>query len=175
MYLDSTGALTEKSLTGALAAGVPGAVAGLYEAHRKLGSRPGPSWCSRPSLSPRRGFPVDWAFRDDGDSTAASAWPRLGQRRALLRDGKYVAIGDTWRAPELGAVLRASPSGAATASYKGETADRIVAGMKRSGGIISKEDLAGYTPIWRTPVEFDYRGHTSYRCRLPRRGDSRWR
>ena len=40
MYLDSAGNVTEKSLTGALAAGVPGAVAGLYEAHRRYGSRP---------------------------------------------------------------------------------------------------------------------------------------
>ena len=36
MYLDSTGAVTDKSLNGALAAGVPGSVAGLYEAHRGM-------------------------------------------------------------------------------------------------------------------------------------------
>ncbi|MCC6242870.1 MAG: gamma-glutamyltransferase, partial [Gemmatimonadaceae bacterium] len=40
MYLDSSGQLTDRSLTGALAAGVPGSVAGLYEAHRKFGTRP---------------------------------------------------------------------------------------------------------------------------------------
>ena len=42
--------------------------------------------------------------------------------------------------------------------YKGETADLIVAAMKRSGGIISHEDLAGYGAIGRTPLEFSYPG-----------------
>ena len=40
-----------------------------------------------------------------------------------------------------------------------DAADLIVSAMKRSGGIISREDLAGYQAIWRTPLEFTYRGH----------------
>jgi len=40
MYLDSAGNLTEKSLTGHLASGVPGSVAGMYEAWKRHGSLP---------------------------------------------------------------------------------------------------------------------------------------
>ncbi|HMJ58577.1 MAG TPA: gamma-glutamyltransferase, partial [Gemmatimonadales bacterium] len=40
MYLDSAGNLTEKSVTGHLASGVPGSVAGMYEAWKRHGSLP---------------------------------------------------------------------------------------------------------------------------------------
>src|SRR5439155_4856851 len=40
MYLDSAGNVTEKSVVGHLAAGVPGSVAGLHEAWKRYGSLP---------------------------------------------------------------------------------------------------------------------------------------
>jgi gamma-glutamyltranspeptidase/glutathione hydrolase len=40
MYVDSAGNVTEKSLVGHLAPGVPGSVAGMYEAWKKYGSLP---------------------------------------------------------------------------------------------------------------------------------------
>ena len=43
MYLDAKGETGDRSVTGHLAAGVPGSVAGLYAAHQKLGSKP---WAS---------------------------------------------------------------------------------------------------------------------------------
>src|SRR6059036_1719290 len=40
MYVDSTGSPTEQSLTGHLASGVPGSVAGMYEAWKRAGRLP---------------------------------------------------------------------------------------------------------------------------------------
>ncbi len=40
MYLDADGKSTDHSITGHLAAGVPGSVAGLFEAHRRFGRLP---------------------------------------------------------------------------------------------------------------------------------------
>src|SRR5687768_8531583 len=40
MYLDSAGAVSERALVGHLAAGVPGSVAGMWEAHKRFGSLP---------------------------------------------------------------------------------------------------------------------------------------
>src|SRR6476659_2331033 len=70
MYLDSAGNMTDRSLTGALAAGVPGSVAGLYEANRKYGTRP---WSElvRPAMElAERGFAIDTSFADDDESGA---------------------------------------------------------------------------------------------------------
>jgi gamma-glutamyltranspeptidase/glutathione hydrolase len=159
MYLDAAGNMTDKSVTGALAAGVPGSVAGLYEAHRKYGSKP---WAElvRPAMElAEKGFVLDTSFSDDDEGGAARLTKDSASATLFLRNGKFVPVGDTWRAPELAAVLRRIAERGRDGFYKGETADLIVAAMKKGGGIISHQDLAGYQAIWRTPVEFTYRGH----------------
>ncbi len=40
MFLDEQGELTDKSLVGHLAAGVPGTVAGMWAAHQRFGTMP---------------------------------------------------------------------------------------------------------------------------------------
>lgn len=40
MYLDEHGTLTDRAVVHHLAAGVPGSVAGMWEAHKRFGSRP---------------------------------------------------------------------------------------------------------------------------------------
>src|SRR5690349_3063895 len=70
MYLDSAGNMTDHSVTGALAAGVPGSVAGLFEAHRKYGTKP---WHElvRPAIElAERGFVIDTSFTDDDEGGA---------------------------------------------------------------------------------------------------------
>ena len=159
MYLDSLGNVTDRSLTGALAAGVPGSVAGLYEAHRKYGIKP---WADvvRPAIElAEQGFVIDSAFTDDDEGGAHRLALDSASAALFLRDGRFRTTGDTWRAPELAAVLRRIGSRGRDGFYTGETADLIVAAMKRGGGIISLADLRNYRPIWRAPIEFDYRGH----------------
>jgi gamma-glutamyltranspeptidase/glutathione hydrolase len=57
MYLDARGELTDRSRIGHLAAGVPGSVAGMWEAHRRFGSLP---WAEliRPALNLAEGIVV---------------------------------------------------------------------------------------------------------------------
>ena len=102
---------------------------------------------------------VDTAFTEDSED----ATPRLAKDSAsaalLLVNGKYIPLGTTWRAPELAAVLRRIAERGRDGFYLGETAQLIARSMKQHGGIITAADLARYTPVWRTPVEFDYRGH----------------
>ncbi|MFL5494463.1 MAG: gamma-glutamyltransferase, partial [Gemmatimonadales bacterium] len=59
MYLDASGEPTDRSLTGALAAGVPGAVAGLTEAHHRYGRLPLSRLLEPAIRLARDGFPVD--------------------------------------------------------------------------------------------------------------------
>jgi gamma-glutamyltranspeptidase/glutathione hydrolase len=159
MYLDSTGQLTDRSVTGALAAGVPGSVAGLFEAHRKYGTKPWSELVQPAAELAERGFAVDTAFAEDSEGATARLANDSASAALYLRNGRYVALGTTWRAPELAAVLRRIATQGRDGFYTGTTADLIVAAMQKSGGIITHADLAGYRPLWRTPVEFDYRGH----------------
>lgn len=159
MFLDAQGNVTERSVTGALAAGVPGSVAGLFEAHRKYGSKPWAELVQPAIVLAESGFTIDTAFTDDGEGGAARLARDSASAALFLRDGRFVAVGDTWRAPELAAALRRIAEEGRDGFYRGETAALIVAAMKRGGGIISHEDLERYRPVWRTPVELDYRGH----------------
>jgi gamma-glutamyltranspeptidase/glutathione hydrolase len=159
MYLDSTGKVTDQSLVGALAAGVPGSVAGLWEFHRKYGSKPWRELVAPAIALADTGFITDSAFVEDllGDSARLARFP--ASVAYFIPGGHLVALGVRWRAPELAATLTRIAEQGRDGFYTGETAKLIVAEMKRSGGIISLEDLARYQPLWREPVQYTYRGH----------------
>ena len=159
MYLDTAGNVTDKSVTGALAAGIPGSVAGLYEAHKQYGSKPWAELVKPAADLAANGFAIDTAFSDDDEGGAKRLGRDSTSAALFLRDGKFLPVGATFKAPGLGAALNRIADQGRDGFYTGETAELIVAAMKTGGGIITKADLAGYTPLWRTPVEFDYRGH----------------
>lgn len=159
MYLDSTGAVTDRSVTGALAAGVPGSVAGLFEAHRKYGKLKWADVVAPAVALARDGFAIDSAFSDDDEDGAHRLARDSASAALFLRNGRFRPLGETWRAPELAAVLQRVADRGREGFYTGETAQLIVTAMQRGGGIISLADLATYRPVWRDPVTFTYRGY----------------
>src|SRR5690606_11669791 len=62
MYLDERGEPTDRSITGHLASGVPGSVAGLWEAHQRFGSKPWAELLAPAIRLAREGFIVDEHF-----------------------------------------------------------------------------------------------------------------
>jgi gamma-glutamyltranspeptidase/glutathione hydrolase len=158
MFLDEEGNVTGESWTGHLAAGVPGSVAGMAEAHRRFGTLPW-SRVLRPALElARDGFRVDSAFH----AGIASEADRLGRFPASaakwLPGGDPPEMGTTFRQPELARVLRAVSDSGPGAFYRGWIADSIAAEMRRGGGLVDRDDLAAYEAVWRDPVRVDYRG-----------------
>jgi gamma-glutamyltranspeptidase/glutathione hydrolase len=152
----------EASVTGHLAAGVPGAVAGMIEAHRRLGRLPLSELINPAVRLAQDGFVVD-PYRSlsiADDSTRLALFP--GSRAAFLPGGHPPEPGSTWRQPDLATTLTAIRDSGAAGFYGGRVADLIVAEMARGGGLISREDLAAYHPLWRDPVEISYRGYTIY-------------
>ena len=160
MYLDAHGQMTDRSLTGPLAAGVPGSVAGLAEMHRRFGRLP---W--RDVVEPAVGLARDGVVVDAARA-AAFADTVSGERlrrfpsslAAFARHGRLPAEGDTLRQPDLARTLELIADSGAAAFYRGGIADRIVAEMRKSGGIITREDLARYQAKWRDPLQTTYRG-----------------
>lgn len=163
MFLDADGNVTDASVVGHLAAGVPGTVMGMWEAHRRFGTLP---WSDlvAPAVALAEGFEVGERFLRslDGEMIdALSAFP-ASAAQFLPRDGRPPAEGDTLRQPDLAATLSRIRDRGAEGFYAGETADLVVAEMERGGGLITHDDLASYTAAWREPVEFGYRGYTVY-------------
>jgi gamma-glutamyltranspeptidase/glutathione hydrolase len=162
MYLGTDGQPTDRSLTGHLAAGVPGAVAGMVEAHTRLG-RLRFSDVIEPAIRlAHDGFVID-SFRSNsvrGDSARLVLFP--GSRASFLPGGAPPAPGSTLRQPDLAMTLEAIRDSGAAGFYRGRVADLIVAEMARGGGLITREDLAGYKAIWREPIRISYRGNTIF-------------
>lgn len=163
MFLDAEGNVTDASVVGHLAAGVPGTVMGMWEAHQRFGTLPWERLLA-PAIELARGFETGERFLR---SLTPSMIEELSAFEAsaaqfLPRDGQPPALGDTLRQPDLARTLERVRDLGPDGFYRGETADLIVAEMERGGGLISHADLADYTAVWRDPIAFTYRGHTVY-------------
>jgi len=159
MYLDSTGTPTPASEDGHRAAGVPGAVAGLYEAHRLHGRLP---W--RDILAPAIRLASDGFVIDErvarvlrADSARFARFP--GSSSLYLPDGRSLQAGTTFRNPDLAGTLVSVAEHGPRGFYEGPVAELIAEEMQRGGGLVTRDDLKRYRAVWRTPVEFRYRGY----------------
>jgi gamma-glutamyltranspeptidase / glutathione hydrolase len=162
MFVDRSGNPTSLSITGHLAAGVPGAVAGMLEAHRKYGRLPIADVITPAIRLANEGFPVDsHRFRSiDGDRERLYLFP--ASRGSFLPNGQAPQPGTTLVQRDLGRTLEAIRDRGSDGFYKGWVADSIVAEMRRGGGIISHADLASYQALWREPIALTYRGYRIY-------------
>ncbi|MEO7334769.1 MAG: gamma-glutamyltransferase [Gemmatimonadales bacterium] len=162
MYLDLHGDPSDLSITGALAAGVPGAVAGLVEQQRRFGRIPFAQVIAPAIRLAMEGFVVDEYRQNSIEGERDRLYLFPASRRQFLADGHAPRMGTTFRQPDLARTLMTIRDRGRDGFYTGWVADSIVAEMDQSGGYITKPDLAAYQAKWRDPVRIDYRGHTIY-------------
>ena len=159
MYLDSAGKLTDKSLVGHLASGVPGAVAGLVAAQKRFGVLSLADVMAPAIRLADEGFEVDSAlahsFTRDGDLIGKFAGGAV-----FLPAGTPLRAGAMLRQADLARTLRAIAAKGADGFYRGPVADSLAAEMRRGGGIMTVEDMRRYKPVWRDPIRTTYRGYT---------------
>jgi gamma-glutamyltranspeptidase/glutathione hydrolase len=159
MYVDSAGKLTDKSLVGHLASGVPGAVAGLVEAQKRFGALPLRDVMAPAIRLAEEGFVADSVFARTLSSDA-SLIARFGGATLFVPGGNALVAGTRIVQPDLARTLRAIADKGANGFYRGPVADSLVAEMKRGGGIITANDLRQYRTVWRDPIQSTYRGYT---------------
>jgi len=159
MYLDSAGNVIERlSTAGHLAAGVPGSVDGMVEAHLKYGSLP---W--HVLIQPA----IDLAFNGFPLTAREAQWLNDVQENLLtyntVRPDFLIReewkAGDSIRWTDLGRTLERIRDAGRAGFYEGKTADDIVAEMQRGNGLITHEDLLKYHSDWREPVVAAYKNH----------------
>lgn len=163
MFVDLHGNPTNLSIVGALAAGVPGSVAGLAEAHRRFGKLPWRSVVQPAYRLAADGFTVDsFRYRSiEGSRELLYLFP-ASRRKFLPDSGRAPQPGTVWHQPDLARTLAAIRDRGRDGFYKGPVADLIVREMDQSGGIISHKDLESYKALWRDPIRDTYRGYTVY-------------
>ncbi|MEO8910370.1 MAG: gamma-glutamyltransferase [Gemmatimonadaceae bacterium] len=158
MYVGPDGKVTGESVIGPRASGVPGAVAGMLEAHRRFGVLPLSKVLAPAIELAADGFVVDSGFvrAISGDKYRIESF---GGKPLFLPNGVPPAVGSRFIQPRLANTIRLIADSGAVAFYRGSIADSIAAEMKRNGGLITKADLALYKPIWRDPIRSTYRGY----------------
>lgn len=156
MYLDTDGNVIEKSsLVGIRAAGVPGTVAGIWEAHQEFGTKPWASLLAPAIVYADQGFEVH--------SKKAKVIPDS----IAWFDGKVnfaehfgaMANGGVFRQPELANVLKRIAKQGPNDFYHGRTSKLLLAQSQRDNGLISAEDLSSYRAVWRQPLTANWRGY----------------
>jgi gamma-glutamyltranspeptidase/glutathione hydrolase len=159
MYLDARGELTDRSRIGHLAAGVPGSVAGMWEAHQRFGSLPWPDLI-QPAVNLAEGIVVHDRLAESLQRFEGALRRYPATASAFLVNGRAPRVGDRLAQRDLAETLARIRRSGKEGFYRGRTADLIESNMRRGGGIITREDLRQYEAVWRTPIEFQYRGHT---------------
>ena len=158
MYLDAAGNVVPNlSTRGHRAAGVPGTVAGMWALHRKLGKLPWRDVVEPAVQLAAQGLMLT-AKEAAGLNGQQKDFAQFNPGNAYLKNTPWQA-GETIKYPELARTLSRIRDQGAAGFYAGETADLLVAEMRRGGGLITKTDLAAYQPKWRTPLRGRYRGY----------------
>ncbi len=157
MYLDEEGNIIPGlSTQGGLASGVPGTIAGIFEAQKRFGKLD-PKEIFEPVIElAEKGFAVR-KRQADSFERLRSTFVKVNGEETFYN--KEIAEGEILPMPILAETLRRIAENGRDEFYKGETASTLVSHMESIGGIISMEDLANYEAVWRDPIEFDYQGH----------------
>lgn len=158
MYLDANGnVIPDKSLYTHQAAGVPGSVDGMVQAHQKYGKLP---WAAlvQPAINlARNGFKVTEHLANDLNHSLAD-FNRLNSGRT-----NYFTKTTPWKAgdilvlEDLAKTLTLIRDKGRAGFYEGTVATQIVDEMKAGQGLITQSDLNNYHSVWRKPVVGKYK------------------
>jgi gamma-glutamyltranspeptidase/glutathione hydrolase len=163
--VDFSGGSTQVFRIGAASVAVPGALAGLEEAHRRFGTLP---W--RELLEPAIAL-----ARDGVEITAAQAYlhaildvilRHTKESRRLFGGDAPLAAGDRLVQSDLADTLGVFADEGARTLYRGDVGRELVRHLKEHGGGVTLRDLREYRVIQRRPVDVQFRG-THFRSNPP--------
>jgi gamma-glutamyltranspeptidase/glutathione hydrolase len=164
IYLDKNGNVLEGdggSIEGYRAAGIPGTVRGMELALKKYGSGK-MTWAQL--IEPARrlaanGFNVTYSLSRSLRSSREYLSKYTETKRIYLNNGKFYNEGDVFVQPDLAATFVRLQQRGPNEFYEGQTAQLIVADMKRHNGLITSDDMRGYVAKERQPLRGNYRGY----------------
>ncbi len=133
---------------------IPGSVAGWMEALRAHGTMPAAKVFAAAIRLAEEGFPL----HPLNARLLELALPRLNDAGREVFSGVPCRLGAVLRQPDLAASFRGIGEHGADHFYHGELGGRIADYIGSQDGLLTREDLAGYTPDWESPISVSYRG-----------------
>lgn len=168
MYLDSLGNVTDKSVNGHLAVGVPGTVAGIFESmqYAKLEFKT----LIAPAIRlAEEGFYLTEQQAESLNEKRDDFIKNNSTTPIFVKDTPWKK-NDKFIQKDLAETLKRIRDQGKAGFYEGETADLFVKEMQAGGGIITKEDLKKYNAKWRTPITFQYKEYELHSMPPPSSG-----
>jgi gamma-glutamyltranspeptidase/glutathione hydrolase len=148
------------SQTGALAVGIPGALAVYEHALAQYGRLTLDSHLLAAAQIAEEGFPIDRTFANRLAATAAELRRFEVSRRTFLKsDGSPFKAGELLRQPDLANSYRGIAEQGTRWFYGGEFAGKVEAWMRGNGGLVTANDFATYKFVQREPIRITYRGY----------------
>ena len=150
----------QASVTGPLAAGVPGALR-AYEAALSRHGKMRLEQILRPAADlAENGFPIDEVLASRIAAVRADL-ARFPASRAifLAPDGTAWPKGHVLRQRDLAETYRQIAEHGCGWFYEGDFAIRTERWMRSNGGILTAKDFASYRAVEREPLRTEYRGH----------------
>jgi gamma-glutamyltranspeptidase / glutathione hydrolase len=172
LFLDEEGNpssnLSQKTL---LSTGVPGTVAGLITALETYGTLR-LSTVIQPAINlAENGFKlsIDVVESLEYAKDSMSKYPETF-KTFFKADGSSYSAGEVLKQPDLALSLKLISDYGKKGFYSGYIAKQFISYSKKQKGLISQKDLDSYTPIFRNPVQGDYKGYTIYAMPPPSSG-----
>ncbi|MFK8138463.1 MAG: gamma-glutamyltransferase [Bdellovibrionales bacterium] len=156
------------SRRGGSAVGTPGMLAGYWEMHQKYGKLPWKDVVAPAIQVAEKGFQInhDWPKRID---MAMDYLDSVG-KEILFPKNKKQDPGEVLTQKKYAYALRLIQKYGPKPFYQGAIAKDIVAAVKKSGGVLSMDDLASYKVKWRVPLKKEFKGYTFYLMPPPSSG-----
>ncbi|XP_070544227.1 uncharacterized protein [Ptychodera flava] len=156
---------------GGLAVAVPGEIRGFWEAWQRYGKLPWKQLFVPAIDLARNGFEITGHLVESMNKVKDTTLAYSSKLRNIYMPGGVpVREGDVLKRPDLADTLEIIATEGVDAFYNGRLSQNIVNAVQQSGGIMTREDLAGYRAIWREPLRMTYLDRTVYTAPAPSSG-----
>lgn len=158
-------------LEGPLAVAVPGSPHAFATALQRWGTWSLPQVMEPAINYARNGFPVSEILADHF-STYREKLARFPEtaKTFLKEDGSTYQAGEVMRLPEYADSIELFAQGGADEFYQGQLAEKFIAHMDATGGLIGQRELAEHESEIYEPLSIDYRGYKVYQTAPPSQG-----
>ena len=166
MYIRDGKADGRLSQIGALASGVPGALAAYERAVRKHGKLKFSQLIAPAADVAERGFAISSKYEEELSKTVQLLRNDPGASGVLLKpssdahsEREIYKQGEILKQPDLARTYRKISAEGLDWFYRGEFAERTGQWMKANGGVLAADDFANYKTGIREPIRTTYRGY----------------
>lgn len=159
MYLDSMGqVVSDRSLVGHLAVGIPGSVDGLLKLHEKYGQLP-LAMLLQPAIDlAQNGHAINETLATELNRYKPIFLAVNQRQTPYTKEGNWQQ-GDTLINQDLAKTLAAISDYGRAGFYQGWVADKLISESKKGHGLLTQTDLDQYESIWRKPLIGVYKNH----------------